>query len=115
SSRPPEKGTRPLSLSIGVFMRFSKILPCAAAVFTALFFSSSRIIGQSSSAAEPGHTFALHAAGAALPDALVQMDTMLGDGRLDIQSSQDDTQMAGRVHERLKQMYKGEPVFGGQH
>ena len=95
-------------------MRFNKILPCAAAVFAALCFSSSRLIGQSPTTAESGHTFALHAAGAALPDALVQMDAMLGDGRLDIQSTQDDTQIAGRVHERLKQMYKGVPVFGGQ-
>ena len=95
-------------------MRFNQALPCAAVVVAALFFSSSRLIGQSPTTAEPGHTFALHAAGAALPDALVQMDTMLGDGRLDIQSTQDDTLMPGRVHERLKQVYEGVPVFGGQ-
>jgi bacillolysin len=39
---------------------------------------------------------------------------MLQAGDLDIASSQEDTMIPGRVHERLKQMYDGVPVLGSE-
>jgi bacillolysin len=39
---------------------------------------------------------------------------MLRVGTLDVGAIQQDTMIAGRVHERLNQMYEGLPVFGGQ-
>src|ERR1700736_3478657 len=94
--------------------RFNPVIPCAAGLLAGLFGSSVRIAGQSPVSPEAGHTFAIHAAEATLAAALARMDTMLHDGTLDIQSTQDDTLMGGRAHERLQQMYKGVPVFGGQ-
>jgi bacillolysin len=85
---------------------------CAAASAALLLLTSSRLTGQAQSSAEHGRSFAVHAAGAALPAELARMDAMLRAGDLDIASSQEDTMIAGRVHERLKQMYKGLPVFG---
>jgi len=94
--------------------RLTEPFPVAAAGLAAMIFLSSPLNGQSPDIVESGHTFAIHAADSALPAALNRMDTMLGNGDLDIQSIQDDTMIAGRVHERLKQVYKGVPVFGGQ-
>ena len=94
--------------------RFNTMIPGAAIALAVLFLSSSRITGQSPAQSEAGHTLAVHAAGPTLAAALVRMDGMLADGSLDIQSTQEDTQMPGRIHERLKQIYKGVPVFGGQ-
>jgi bacillolysin len=95
-------------------LRFNTVIPCAAVVAAALFLSTFPITGQSPVSTEAGHTFAVHAAGTTLPAALVRLDSMLSDGTLDIQSTQEDTMIPGHVHERLKQMYKGVPVFGGQ-
>jgi bacillolysin len=94
--------------------RFNEAISCAAVVSAALFLSTSPITGQSSGPPETGHTLGVHADGTTLPAALVRMDTMLSDGTLDIESTQQDTMIPGRVHERLRQLYKGVPVFGGQ-
>src|SRR5258706_15245122 len=94
-------------------MKLSNTMVCCTAASAALFLiSGSRLTGQSQGPAEHGRSFAVHAAGAALPAELARMDAMLRAGDLDIASSQEDTMIAGRVHERLKQMYKGLPVFG---
>ena len=42
------------------------------------------------------------------------LDTLLRDGRLDLGGLAEDTQVAGRRHERLVQRHLGLPVFGGQ-
>jgi len=52
--------------------------------------------------------------GAQVPTILPRIDEMLRDGTLDISDAQEDTMIAGRVHERLSQQYEGLPVFGGQ-
>jgi Zn-dependent metalloprotease len=93
---------------------FDKILPCSAIVASALFLSGPELTGQSASFPENGRSFALNAAAATLPAALARVETMLRAGHLDIASIQEDTMIAGRAHERLKQMYEGLPVFGGQ-
>ena len=54
------------------------------------------------------------ASGSELSTVLPRIDQMLRDGTLDIGAVQEDTMIAGRVHERLNQMYEGLPVFGGQ-
>jgi bacillolysin len=56
----------------------------------------------------------LTASGSDLAAALLRVDELLRDGTLDIGVVQEDTMIAGRVHERLNQMYQGLPVFGGQ-
>lgn len=94
--------------------RLHKVILCAAVAVTAVLSGGSRLTGQAPASRESGRSFAIHAAGAELPTELVRMDGMLRMGDLDIQSAQDDTMMPGRVHERLKQLYKGVPVFGGQ-
>jgi bacillolysin len=94
--------------------RFNEVICCTAAVSAALFLSTSPITGQSPGPPDTGHTLGIHADGTTLPAALMRMDTMLSDGTLDIESTQQDTMIPGRVHERLKQLYKGVPVFGGQ-
>jgi len=43
-----------------------------------------------------------------------RVHAMLTDGQLNISRIQRDSMLAGRVHERLNQTYKGLPVFGGQ-
>jgi thermolysin len=45
---------------------------------------------------------------------MARVNTMLRVGELDIATLQDDTMIPGRAHERLKQVFKGVPVFGGQ-
>jgi len=86
----------------------------AAACAAVLLLSISPLTGQSQPPAERGRSFAIHSSGAALPAELGRMDVMLSDGGLDIASSQADTMISGRVHERLKQIYRGLPVFGSQ-
>jgi thermolysin len=61
-----------------------------------------------------GSTFAIRASGFALAAELARIDDMLSAGHLDIQSTQEDTMIPGRVVERLRQVYEGIPVFGGQ-
>src|SRR2546423_15400276 len=86
----------------------------AAVGAAALLVSTSSLIGQSQVPANNGRSFAIHAAGTALPAELARVDTLLSNGDLDIGSTQDDTMISGRVHERLKQMYKGLPVFNSE-
>jgi Zn-dependent metalloprotease len=45
---------------------------------------------------------------------LPRIDELLRVGALDAAAIQSDTMLAGRVHERMNQMYQGLPVFGGQ-
>src|SRR5437763_1005317 len=87
---------------------------CAAACAAALLFSTSHVTGQSPAAPESGRSFSVYAAGSSLPVGLARMDAMLSDGSLDIASTQQDTMIPGRVHERLQQVYKGLPVFDAQ-
>src|SRR5258706_112754 len=88
------------------------IFSCAAACAAALWLSTSPLTGQSQVSLENGRSFAIHASGASLPAELGRMDTMMSVGTLDIASMQEDTMIGGRAHERLKQMYRGLPVFG---
>jgi bacillolysin len=88
------------------------IFSCAAVCAAALLFSTSPLTGQSQVPSENGRSFAIHASGAQLPAELGRMDTMMSVGTLDIASMQEDTMIRGRAHERLKQMYRGLPVFG---
>ena len=93
--------------------RVDRIVLCAGAA-TVLFLGSSRLSGQIAPFPEDGRSFALAASAETLPDALDRVDTMLSAGNLDIASLQEDTMMAGRVHERLGQFHGGLPVFGAQ-
>jgi bacillolysin len=93
------------------FSRFITLVAVAAGVFV---LPAHPITGQSQTPEARGRSFAIHAAGAALPTEMGRMDTMLRAGDLDIASTQQDTMVRGRIHERLKQMYKGLPVFGSQ-
>ncbi|MCM3878531.1 MAG: M4 family metallopeptidase [Vicinamibacterales bacterium] len=93
---------------------FHKVVLCAAIVAVTLFAGGSRLTGQSAAFPERGRSLGVEGAAATLPAALTRMDGMLRVGELDIASRQEDTMIAGRAHERLKQMYKGVPVFGGQ-
>jgi len=42
------------------------------------------------------------------------VDAMLVEGALDLGRTQEDTQIPGRLHERLEQSYERLPVFGGE-
>jgi Zn-dependent metalloprotease len=90
-----------------------KLVPCAT-IAAALFISSSRLTGQTPTSMEDGRSFALAAADDTLPDALSRVNDMLTTGELDIAALQEDTMIAGRMHERLGQVYEGLPVFGAQ-
>ncbi len=85
-----------------------------AALATALFISGPRIAGQTADAVEDGRSLAVRGAAATLGTARDHVETMLRAGTLDIARQQEDTMIPGRAHERLKQMYKGLPVFGGE-
>ncbi|MSO55656.1 MAG: peptidase M4 family protein [Acidobacteria bacterium] len=93
---------------------FNRIVPCSAVVAAVLFLGGPRLTGQTAAVPEHGRSFALHAAAATLPGAQARVDAMLRSGDLDIASTQEDTIIPGRAHERLAQMYEGVPVFGGQ-
>jgi Zn-dependent metalloprotease len=93
---------------------YSKVLPCGAIIAVALFLGDFRLIGQSLETAENERSVRIAGAGTTLPIATARMYEMLRLGELDIESGQSDTMIVGRVHERLKQTYKGLPVFGGQ-
>ncbi len=54
------------------------------------------------------------ASGDSLPAWADRVDAMLAEGTLGLAGTEDDTQIAGRVHERLNQLHDGRPVFGGQ-
>jgi thermolysin len=95
---------RPLATSI----------PSAATAAALLFFGSSSLTGQSSASADRSASITISGAAGTLGAALARVDTMLRAGHLDIARVQEDTMLAGRAHERLKQMYEGVPVFGGQ-
>jgi thermolysin len=91
----------------------NKIVFCAA-VAAALFFARTRVSGQIRTFPGNGRSSAVMAAGLALPAALGRVESMLRLGELDIIRVHEDTMIPGRVHERLGQVYKGVPVFGGQ-
>jgi Zn-dependent metalloprotease len=42
------------------------------------------------------------------------IDRMLRTGELRVRRTDDDTLVAGRAHERLSQLYKGVPIYGGE-
>jgi thermolysin len=42
-----------------------------------------------------------------------RIDRMLRAGELEVRRTDDDTLVAGRTHERLSQLYKGVPIYGG--
>src|SRR3954465_834159 len=94
--------------------RLTPTIPCAAACTAALVLSTSSLSSQSQAPTEAGHSFAIHAAGAAMRAEMPRVNSMLSAGDLDIASSRRDTMAQGRIHERLKQMYKGVPVFGSE-
>lgn len=50
---------------------------------------------------------------AQLRDWDARISNMLRDGELDVRQVREDTLVPGRQHERLVQLYKGVPVFGG--
>jgi bacillolysin len=93
---------------------FNRVVPCAAIAATLLFMGGSRLTGQSSAFPENGRSLAVNGGAETLSMALARVETMLRAGELDIASRQEDTMIAGRAHERLKQMYRGLPVFGGE-
>ena len=92
---------------------FKMVVPCAAVAAVLVLFTS-RVTGQDQTPVENGRSFALAAADDSLRDALMQVDTMLRAGELDIARFQEDTMFPGRAHERLWQVYEGLPVFGAQ-
>jgi bacillolysin len=85
----------------------------AAAVAAVLAFSP-HLGGQAQPSGERGRSYSIHASGRALAPELTRVETMLRNGTLDIRSSEADTMIGGRRHERLQQMYRGVPVFGAQ-
>jgi bacillolysin len=85
-----------------------------AALAAALLVSSSHPLGQAPAPPLGGRSIAIAGAGDTLPAALDRVDALLRDGQLDIVGVQEDTMIAGRVHERLGQYYRGVPVFGAQ-
>ncbi len=93
-------------------LRFNRLLLCAAVA--AVAFSASHPAAQAPAFPEEGRSVPIHSAGATLTAGLALVDTMLRQGDLDIARTQTDSQIRGRVHERLKQMYKGVPVFGSE-
>jgi bacillolysin len=54
------------------------------------------------------------ASGTSVAAAAARVDELLRTGRLEISRVQDDTLVRRRTHERLQQMYRGVPVFGGE-
>jgi Zn-dependent metalloprotease len=54
------------------------------------------------------------ATGPQLAAVVPRVEDMLRMGALETAAIQADTMIAGRVHERMNQMYQGLPVFGGQ-
>jgi bacillolysin len=93
---------------------FNKIVPSAGVLLLAIFFfGHAHVKGQTPVDVERGTTYGIHASGLQLRTELPRMDTMLTSGELDIASTSDDTMIAGRIHERLKQVYKGVPLYGG--
>jgi bacillolysin len=93
---------------------FRRVVPCIAVVAAVLLIGGSHVTGQSASITENGRSLAVMGAASTLPEAMARVNTMLRVGELDIASRHDDTMISGRVHERLKQVFKGVPVFGGQ-
>jgi bacillolysin len=93
---------------------FRRVVPCISVVAAVLLIGGSHVTGQSASIEENGRSLAVMGAASTLPGAMTRVNTMLRIGELDIASRQDDTMISGRVHERLKQVFKGIPVFGGQ-
>ena len=91
-----------------------RVVPCAAGIAALLLVGGAHVTGQSAPATENGRSRAVNGAAATLASAMARVNTMMRAGELDIASVQDDTMIPGRAHERLKQVFKGVPVFGGQ-
>jgi bacillolysin len=72
------------------------------------------VLVQAPIAAQGNRLVSVFAVGRDLAAWTSRADTLLASGDLDIASIQDDTMMAGRIHERLAQRHEGLPVFGGQ-
>lgn len=95
-------------------IRLMSVAASAAVIAAIAVLDSPVLRGQSAASVEHGKSFSIHASGAALPAEMDRINLMLRDGSLDIEASQTDTMIEGRIHERLKQVYEGVPVFGGQ-
>ncbi len=54
------------------------------------------------------------AAGAAVGEWSARVDRLLGSRELVSRLTREDTMLAGRTHERLAQLHRGVPVFGGE-
>jgi bacillolysin len=93
---------------------FRRAVSCISVVAAVVLIGGSHVTGQSPSIAEHGRSLAVMGADATLAAAMARVNAMLRIGELDIASRQDDTMIPGRVHERLNQVFKGVPVFGGQ-
>jgi thermolysin len=84
-------------------------MPRAVGIVLAVFMAA---VALTSAAQSPGPLI-FAASGPELAGALSRIDAWLSDGRLDIGSLQEDTMIAGTLHERLEQRYQGLRVFGG--
>ena len=90
-----------------------RIAAFGAALAAALFIGYAHPLGQAPLPATD-RSIAIAGADDTLPAALERVDALLGGGQLDIVGTQEDTMIAGRIHERLGQYYRGVPVFGAQ-
>jgi Zn-dependent metalloprotease len=90
------------------------VVPCAAIVAALLLAGGSHVTGQSAAFPVNGRSLAVSGAASTLGEAMARVNAMLRIGELDIATVQEDTMIPGRAHERLKQMFMGVPVFGGQ-
>lgn len=95
-------------------IRFMSVAASTVVLVAIAVLDGQVLRGQSAPSVEHGKSFSIHASGTALPAELDRIGLMLRDGSLDIEASQTDTMIEGRMHERLKQVYEGVPVFGGQ-
>lgn len=78
-----------------------------AAVSLAMF------VGAASSGAAAEQRLALSSSAADLGAWNAKVEQMLGAGTLTVASTQADTMVSGRKHERLAQLYKRVPIWGG--
>src|SRR4051812_28225745 len=93
---------------------FRRAVPSITVIAALLLVGGTHITGQSAAVAENGRSLAVRGSASTLPSAMARVNTMLHTGELDIATVQEDTMIPGRAHERLKQVFKGVPVFGGQ-
>ncbi len=72
------------------------------------------LVAAEAGAAEVRRTSVAASGGAALAEWTSRVDRMIATGDLATRQTRDDTQLAGRRHERLAQLHRGVPVFGGE-